>query len=33
MVDIALPHLSSGKVRDIYEAGDGRLLLVTSARI
>ena len=33
MVDIALPHLSSGKVRDIYDAGDGRLLLVTSDRI
>ena len=33
MVDISLPHLSSGKVRDIYDAGDGRLLLVTSDRI
>ena len=33
MVDLSLPHLSSGKVRDIYDAGDGRLLLVTSDRI
>jgi phosphoribosylaminoimidazole-succinocarboxamide synthase len=33
MVDVPLPHLSSGKVRDIYDAGDGRLLLVTSDRI
>ena len=31
--DIGLPHLSSGKVRDIYDAGDGRLLMVTSDRI
>ncbi len=30
---IDLPHLYSGKVRDIYDAGDGRLLLVTSDRI
>jgi len=30
---IDLPHLSSGKVRDIYDAGDDRLLLVTSDRI
>jgi len=30
---IDLPHLSSGKVRDIYDAGDKRLLLVTSDRI
>lgn len=28
-----LPHLYSGKVRDIYDAGDDRLLLVTSDRI
>jgi phosphoribosylaminoimidazole-succinocarboxamide synthase len=28
-----LPHLYSGKVRDIYDAGDGRLLLVASDRI
>ena len=33
MADISLPHLSSGKVRDIYDAADGRLLLVTSDRI
>ena len=33
MADISLSHLSSGKVRDIYDAGDGRLLLVTSDRI
>ncbi len=30
---IDLPHLYSGKVRDIYDAGDKRLLLVTSDRI
>jgi phosphoribosylaminoimidazole-succinocarboxamide synthase len=28
-----LPHLYSGKVRDIYDAGDNRLLMVTSDRI
>ena len=28
-----LPHLYSGKVRDIYDAGDDRLLLVTSDRM
>ncbi len=28
-----LPHLYSGKVRDIYDAGDGRLLMVTSDRL
>jgi phosphoribosylaminoimidazole-succinocarboxamide synthase len=28
-----LPHLSSGKVRDIYDAGDDRLLMVTSDRL
>ncbi len=28
-----LPHVYSGKVRDIYDAGDGRLLLVASDRI
>jgi phosphoribosylaminoimidazole-succinocarboxamide synthase len=31
--DLGLPHLSSGKVRDIFDAGDGRLLLVASDRI
>lgn len=30
---IALPHVHSGKVRDIYDAGDGRLLMVTSDRM
>ena len=33
MSDIALPKLYSGKVRDIYDAGDDRLLMVTSDRI
>ena len=33
MTSIELPHLYSGKVRDIYDAGDGRLLMVTSDRI
>ncbi|HXH57537.1 phosphoribosylaminoimidazolesuccinocarboxamide synthase [Iamia sp.] len=33
MPEIALPHLSSGKVREIYDAGDDRLLLVTSDRV
>ena len=28
-----LPHVYSGKVRDIYDAGDGRLLLVSSDRL
>jgi len=31
--DLGMPHLSSGKVRDIYDAGDGHLLMVTSDRI
>ena len=31
-VEVDLPHLYSGKVRDIYDAGEGRLLLVTSDR-
>jgi phosphoribosylaminoimidazole-succinocarboxamide synthase len=31
--ELGLPHLHSGKVRDIYDAGAGRLLLVTSDRI
>ena len=30
---IDLPHLYSGKVRDMYDAGDNRLLLVTSDRM
>lgn len=33
MAEIDLPHLSSGKVRDIYDAGEGRLLLVASDRM
>ncbi len=32
-IEVELPHLYSGKVRDIYDAGDGRLLLVTSDRL
>jgi phosphoribosylaminoimidazole-succinocarboxamide synthase len=32
-IDVDLPHLYSGKVRDMYDAGDGRLLLVTSDRL
>jgi phosphoribosylaminoimidazole-succinocarboxamide synthase len=31
--DLALSHVASGKVREIYDAGDGRLLLVASDRI
>jgi phosphoribosylaminoimidazole-succinocarboxamide synthase len=30
---LALPHIHSGKVRDIYEVGDDRLLMVTSDRL
>ena len=30
---IALPHVYSGKVRDVYDAGDNRYLMVTSDRI
>ena len=33
MTSITLPHLASGKVRDIYDAGDDRLLMVTSDRL
>ncbi len=33
MLDLGLPHLYSGKVRDIYDAGEGRLLMVASDRI
>ena len=33
MAAIPLPHLSSGKVRDIYDAGPDRLLMVTSDRL
>ena len=31
--EVELPHLYSGKVRDIYDAGDDALLLVTSNRM
>lgn len=31
--DLPLPLLARGKVRDVYDAGDGRLLLVASDRI
>jgi len=30
---LALDHLASGKVRELYDAGEGRLLLVASDRI
>ncbi len=30
---IALPHLYSGKVRDLYDAGDDQLLMVASDRV
>jgi phosphoribosylaminoimidazole-succinocarboxamide synthase len=33
MAPLTLPHLSSGKVREIYDAGDDRLLMVTSDRM
>jgi phosphoribosylaminoimidazole-succinocarboxamide synthase len=33
MARISLPHVASGKVRDIYDAGDDRLLMVTSDRL
>jgi len=33
MTDLGLPHINSGKVRDIYAVGDDRLLMVTSDRI
>jgi phosphoribosylaminoimidazole-succinocarboxamide synthase len=32
-IEVELPHLYSGKVRDIYDASDDRLLLVTSDRL
>jgi len=31
--ELDLPHVYSGKVRDMYDAGDNRLLLITSDRI
>jgi phosphoribosylaminoimidazole-succinocarboxamide synthase len=33
MTDLGLPHVHSGKVRDIYAVGDDRLLMVTSDRL
>jgi phosphoribosylaminoimidazole-succinocarboxamide synthase len=33
MTDLGLPHVHSGKVRDIFAVGDDRLLMVTSDRI
>jgi phosphoribosylaminoimidazole-succinocarboxamide synthase len=33
LTKVDLPHVYSGKVRDIYDAGDDRLLMVTSDRI
>jgi phosphoribosylaminoimidazole-succinocarboxamide synthase len=33
MADLGLPHIHSGKVRDIYAVDDERLLMVTSDRI
>jgi len=32
-VSVDLPPLHSGKVRDLYDAGDGRLLMVASDRV
>jgi phosphoribosylaminoimidazole-succinocarboxamide synthase len=33
MTDLGLPHVHSGKVRDIYAVGDDQLLMVTSDRM
>src|SRR4029453_4877798 len=33
MADLGLPHVHSGKVRDIYAVDDDRLLMVTSDRL
>ncbi|MCO4834140.1 MAG: hypothetical protein KC481_10810, partial [Acidimicrobiaceae bacterium] len=30
---VDLPHVYSGKVRDIYDAGDDRYLMITSDRL
>ncbi len=32
-LDVGLPHVYSGKVRDLYDAGQGRLLVVASDRL
>jgi phosphoribosylaminoimidazole-succinocarboxamide synthase len=33
MLELSLPHVHRGKVRDLYDAGDGRLLMVSSDRL
>ena len=33
ILSISLPHTYSGKVRDLYDAGDGRMLMVASDRL
>src|SRR5512147_1066063 len=33
MRELPLPHVHSGKVRDIYAVGDDKLLMVTSDRL
>ena len=33
MGDLGLPHVHRGKVRDLFDAGDGRLLMVASDRL
>ncbi len=33
MIDVGLPHVHRGKVRDLYDAGDDRLLVVASDRL
>src|SRR6202453_3696676 len=33
LVTIELPRVLSGKVRELYDAGDGRLLMVASGRV
>src|SRR5258708_24464039 len=33
MTNVALPHRYTGKVRDLYEVGSDRMLVVASARI
>jgi phosphoribosylaminoimidazole-succinocarboxamide synthase len=32
-IRVDLPHIHAGKVRDLYDAGDGRLLMVASDRL
>ena len=33
MPEVSLPHVHRGKVRDLYDVGDGRLLMVASDRL